>query len=264
VRTRALLALAAISTTVACGSPEPGSSDDIAVAAPIAVSDERAELEVVTRPLEPIAEAYATIDALCTDYVVRANHYLHDGRLDAPPEENFQPGEPWCRSEGPFVAFAADGAYRSLRVVGAYDGIRTESRLVLETPRGLELTPISWAEEDPTDPGCGSIVRPEFIDAAYVEHGHLVVMLGGTRSAYVEPTEDGDDGYRAGLVKVASWCKEDGAALNCFELGGGFGMYLAAKTAPKADWRPDWASLAWTNEITFAIDEAGRVELQER
>jgi hypothetical protein len=126
----------------------------------------------------------------------------HDLKLETPS----------CAEAKLSVSFTGDGTYKRLRAVRVFDGMTASTRLVVELPRGHVMLPVWWSVDDPLDPGCPSIVRVRNLHAVRVENDHLVVVLGGYRSAY---TDEGR--YIDVSVPGVTWCKEAGGKITCKE-----------------------------------------------
>lgn len=273
-----------------CSSPESGGVGDraasIAMSAAIPLRERLPALDVAEPVPEsadasrfradafaPVVDFSPSVVELCAAIVAKAKSSSQE-RLKGMNLSDFKARAPWCRPEATSHALSAlftHGVYRSLRSVRLDDGIATESHLVVETNRGFALTGIGWNREDPQDPGCRIIVREQHVESAYVENGHLVVMLGATRAAYVDVMAhdadvDPDDGYRPGLVKLAAWCKDDGAVIECHQLRGLFGEFLGRKVFPGRDWSRGirWDAFPWTDELSFSVDDTGAFHVRSQ
>ena len=157
----------------------------------------------------PVPEAHRDLAALCKAFAkdVEATKSEHE---ETAKNHGLKLSPPTCAATAFSTAFTGDAAYKRVLAVRTFDGIQTETALVVEVPRGLVLAPISWSHDDPLDPGCPSIVRMDRVKSLRVENGHLVAVMSGTTTSF------GMDG-RAFSVGVdgATWCKDAGGKLAC-------------------------------------------------
>jgi hypothetical protein len=212
----------------------------------------------------PITAAYPSIPALCEAFLREAE------ASRAHREESARALEatlgPFSCAEAPAnVRFRGDATYLRVRAVRESDGIATYTILVLETPRGLVPTPIDWEIVDVTDPGCPSIARPAFVEAAWIESGHFVATVASERTTYVETTAEGDSGSRGMLGLDVVWCKETGGALVCRTHDGASmgGDPIGWKVQP-SEKSIAWSRLAWTDRVPFAITPDGEIRLDRK
>jgi hypothetical protein len=162
---------------------------------------------------------------------------------------------PRTSSDGP----PADDAARLFYGTGA------DTTLVVESPRGLALTPISWDFDDPNDPGCPSIVRNHSVIGARVDNGHLVILVSGSRQTYVQVPDDSDDtGARGQLVQSVYWGKDDGHGISFRHHDPQYQFQLGQKIQPRGDKfkMVPWAELPWTHTRRFHIAPDGTLRLQ--
>jgi hypothetical protein len=117
---------------------------------------------------------------------------------------------PSCAEEPFAVPFTGDATYRDVKLVRLSDGIGTYTRVVVKLPRGWVITPFGWSIDDPTDPGCMTILRVKGIEAIRVQNGHLLAVLDGERGGM---TADGK--YAPWHVRDAAWCREANGKLSC-------------------------------------------------
>lgn len=227
----------------------------VALAAALVAAPSRAE------PLAPDASelgdvVFPDVSALCRGYVAFA------GAQDVAATqmiETLVPRPPRCVAERSPIPFTPTGPWRGLRVVRVDDGIATGKRLVVQTARGLSLSSISWGVDDPRDPGCPSIIREVAIDEVSVQHGMLVVVMAGDRTTYVEPTTEADPGYRAELLRLAYWAKDDGGAVKLASEHPRTRPSLGGKVQPfwdSARWVP-WERIPWQGKVRFTLGADG-------
>jgi hypothetical protein len=145
--------------------------------------------------------------------------FIHDTaadrqQLEATARENgLKLGKPSCTPTQERFEFSADPVYRRVLAVREFDGISRDTRLVLQLPRGWVRLPITYRWDDPLDPGCPSIFRPERVEFLRVENGFLVIAVVGPAGIMYS-----DDGKASPIeARGATWCKESNAALTCRE-----------------------------------------------
>lgn len=234
-------------------------------------------LRVVTGSLDTPAPSFAFQDAFgategsaadvaaaCAAFVAAQASAKPVFETDPPLE----PKEPTCAEVPLPFAFAPSGAFRSVHVVARQTRFQGRGRaLVVETPRGFFTSPFTWGvRDDPSDPGCPSIVREEDVEAVRVDNGQLVVVYAGTRGTWVDTRNaPGDDGYREVLVRGAYWGRLDGAgALTFRHWNPQYQEALGHKTQPdgRRDKRVPWSALPWVDERPFHVDRAGALRIQ--
>jgi hypothetical protein len=147
--------------------------------------------------------------ALCRDYVKRLDATKAE-REDTAKTNNLKLGTPSCSDAPLGVAFAGDATYKSALLVHTFDGLRKSVHVAVELARGFVITPIGWTTDDPTDPGCPSIVRPEGLEVLRIENGHLLGLLDGTRGFM-----DANGKFFSAHVRDATWCKDANSKLSC-------------------------------------------------
>jgi hypothetical protein len=157
------------------------------------------------------ARAFPTVTSLCADHLAEAA--AHRPELETTAKENgialaAATCRPSTRSLG--VPFAGNAMYKRALFLEQSDGLVTDLRLVVETPRGLVPTTIGWPTIDPLDPGCPSTPETSGLAALRIENGYLVAVL---RQTIITFDESG-----RGLTKAihgATWCGEEAGALRC-------------------------------------------------
>ncbi len=161
------------------------------------------DLADVTAPGQP------TFAAVCARYVKT----LVDAKVEREEEaktRGLKLSAPSCE-EMPFaVPFTGDATYRQVKLARVSNGVATEARVVVELPRGWVVTPLGWSIDDPTDPGCPTIVRARRIEALRVENGHLLALLDGERGGM-----NADGKWAPWHVRDAQWCREVNGKLSC-------------------------------------------------
>ena len=203
----------------------------------------------------------ATIAALCVSFVK-----TWDGAPVSEMYEGLKRDKPSCVEEAPAPAFTPAAPYKSVHVVRLDNGLGHGKGLVVETARGFWLPPIQWAtRDDPTDPGCPSVVRPETIEEIHVENGYLVVIYGGTRTTYVDtPLGPEDPGNRELLVRSVYWGKEDAKGVLSFRhWNAQYQEAFGTKTQPHWAKKVDYRSLPWSDLRNFYVDPTGAIRLQQ-
>ena len=160
---------------------------------------------------ESFPRAFATVEALCADYLdgvaARRPHLEESAKFADVPL-----GRPSCRPSPQRlgVAFAGGLLYKRAFFVERSDGLEKELRVVVEIPRGLLPTAIAWDTVDPLDPGCPSIPRTTGLAALRVENGYLVATL---RQEVITYDEDGKT--RTVPLLEATWCGDSAGTLRC-------------------------------------------------
>ena len=216
-------------------------------------------------------EAFPSIDALCNKFIAKEKAALAEFIAGGPAVNSRQlvPGSVSCHEIPSPVAFAAKGPYRGIRAVHRSDGFASGSELVLESARGMQLLPITWAVDDVGDPGCGCIVRNQLVEEVRVEGDHLVFVVDADRIGGVRDTKTklgpNDDGTRVILLRNVYWGRF--ASENVFALRQYNVMYqtpLATKTQPHGFNAPrtPWATIPWEDVRPFSIGTDGVLHVQ--
>ncbi|MBS2012878.1 MAG: hypothetical protein JST00_08330 [Deltaproteobacteria bacterium] len=164
---------------------------------------------LLTMELLPVTKVSRTLDDVCKSYVAAITRDRAALEQTA-KEHDLKLGEPTCVVVPLGAAFAGDATYRSVAAVRLFDGISSNTNLVVETPRGFVLSPISWSTDSPLDPGCPSIVRDHTVKSLRLEHGHVVAVLTGEHGGF-----DLQGKWRPSDVDGAYWCKEEQGKLAC-------------------------------------------------
>lgn len=169
--------------------------------------------------------------------------------------------EPTCKEVPVGAPFSPDRTYLGAKALRLSAGVTSWTSLVVETARGLVVTGLRLKEDDPFDPGCGMMVRPELIDSFSLENGHLVVKTGNTRVEYLG--ENDTEGSLA-LWQGAVWCKE-AATLRCWMYHPEYQEPLAQKHAGPTDRNAEkgWGKLAWVSVVPFTVTATGELRLRE-
>lgn len=210
------------------------------------------------------AIAFPDLAALCDDNTTRARK---ENAANAAflSEMSVRVGTPTCREEPQTLSFTPDATYTGLRTVRWSNGWRTESTFILVTPRGLVITPIAWAVDNPTDPGCPSIVRPAEIEEVRIENGFFVATVVGERLGYSpNPVGQNDDGTRLEHVRGAAWCKEAAGRLICKSHNPQYLPALGSKLQPVTGWKEHvpWSTLPWRELREFHIGPEGALHVK--
>jgi hypothetical protein len=214
--------------------------------------------------------SHKSVKAVCDAWIRGIDH---TGTLAM--YSGLKPTTPSCTEAPVPVAFAPVGIYKSVHAVKLNNGIGNGMDLVLETSRGFFLLGVDYHWENPLDPGCPSIVRIETVEELRVDNGYFVVVVGGTRGAYVTPTSPSDsDGYRYALSRTAFWAKDDGKQLSTKfwnpQFHPDFGIKIQAHSplqigkngqniAPPS---APWSSLPWKDFMNFRITPSGVLQVQ--
>jgi hypothetical protein len=220
--------------------------------------DPQAQGTAFTGRLALEGAASSGVAALCSAFIsdAKAQAAAHAAEEEAPHRP------PRCVPDAAVVQLTTSGPLRAARVLWLDDGAATRRQLALVTPSGIYLTWFAWDVDDPRDPGCPSIIRDVAIEQLRIEHGALVVVAQGERTAYVEQASDDDPGYRAELVRTAHWfvpqrgptvASQSGAPQPWF-----WSEVLGTKVQPRADARVPWATLPWSGKRELHLDAAGR------
>ena len=159
------------------------------------------------------------------------------------------------------VAFRGDRQYRELRELRVFDGEARYSTLVVVGPRGVARVPLSWNVDDPTDPGCPSIVRPLALEQARVENGHLVLVALGVTAGWAEPLGDDDPGMRDLLVREVAVAKWVGDELVLRHYPQFAGPELGTKLRPTFDSHLPWEVLPWSGRQEFVVLADGTLQV---
>lgn len=212
------------------------------------------------------------VATLCATYVASSKAALaplrkdlESGMLDATIDPLPVWNEPFCREvpfKGTFDAHG-DAKWKSVRAVRAGFGTSDAFWLVAELPRGFVLTPIGWDDKGANPTGCPSVFVASDVPEVRVDAGFLVAVVDGTRVVLGNPPPTGpnEDGTVEGLVRGATWCKDDGT---CEAWDPQYQEALAIKTQPSRNGRVPWAQLAWKNAYPFKIGADGVLHPQGR
>ena len=183
-----------------------------------------------------------------------------------------KPGVPTCVEAPLSVPFTPQAPYASVHGVKWNDGIARGLGLVLETSRGFFfLDAAAYAVNDPTWPGCPSVVLPVTLEELRVDNGHFVAVFGGTSVTYVTPKSDFDLGHRTMLSRIVLWGKDDGTTFTTKTRDPQFHTNLGTKTQPRGRsefdpanpgsqlWVPEkpWSQLPWVGLVPFKISSTG-------
>ncbi len=155
--------------------------------------------------------SFPTVAALCADYlqVVGARRFeLESTAKDA----GLKLGDARCHRSGRPLAvpFTGNAVYQRAFFLEQSDGLETDLRLVVQTPRGLVATAIAWPTIDPLDPGCPSSPETHGLAALRIENGYLVAVLRQTVITY-----DDQGKWHPKAIHGATWCGTEGDALRC-------------------------------------------------
>jgi hypothetical protein len=193
-------------------------------------------------------------------------------------DQHLKPGVPFCVEEPLELPFTSVAPYKSVHAVRVSNGIGSHRELVVETARGFFFTSIRWAENDPRDPGCPSIVRNISVEEVRVEHGYLVAIVAGERMGYVEVPNvapDFDDGMRVELVRSVYWSKDDGTAFQTQYWSAQYNQNFGSKLQPRNNRRYragmdpvsipglPWSTIAWRGLRPFRITQSGTLQPQD-
>ena len=227
---------------------------------------------MATLPLGFSAAGSKDVAALCATYVASSKPAfeqekkdVESGMLGATIDQLPVWNEPFCREvpfRGTFDA-RGDVTWKSVRAVRAGYGTSDAFRLVAELSRGFILTPIVWDDKGANLTGCPSVFVASDVPEVRVDAGFLVAVVDGTRVVLGNPPPTGpnEDGTVEGLVRGATWCKDDGS---CEAWDPQYQEALAIKTQPSRNGRVPWSQLAWKNAYPFKIGADGVLHPQGR
>jgi hypothetical protein len=150
---------------------------------------------------------------------------------------------------------------RAIRVVTAPDA--SYSTLLVRVDRGLVPLPIWWNVDDPSDPGCPSIVRDTGLSRIVIENGLLVIVALGATSTYVAVSgnDTGDSGERLRLVRQLNIVKQDGATLHTRTFDAWSGPPLGRKVQPSGTRFVPWDQLRWSEWHDFHVQADGTLTI---
>jgi hypothetical protein len=220
---------------------------------------------MTTVPLGFSGTGAKDIAALCAAYVASSRPAfeqekkdVESGMLGMTIDQLDTWNEPFCR-EVPFKGTFdnhGDARWKSVHAVRAGYGTSDAFRLVAELPRGFVITAISWDDKGANLTGCPSVFVATDVPEVRVDAGFLVAVVDGTRVVLGNPPPTGpnEDGTVEGLVRGATWCKDDGS---CEAWDPQYQEALAIKTQPSRNGRVPWAQLAWKNVYPFKIGADG-------
>jgi len=220
---------------------------------------------VEEEPASELPGVYDSVAALCTEFLNRAE--ARKGELTEQAASHEVPVHaPSCSPHQLPVTFTGDATYRGVSALLVSDGLATHHLLVARLAAGYVATSVTWAWDDPTDPGCPSNVYPTTIESVFVQGGHLVTVIGSATTMYVESKAGAaatEDGARGGLVRTVAWCKGGGRELRCRTHGPPTEQGLGWKMQPNRDWnkRVPWGALPWKDVQAFSIDEDGALRV---
>lgn len=169
-----------------------------------------------------------------------------------------------CKEIPVGVPFRGDRRFlglRALRIVTAPGA--AYSTLLVQIDRGFVPLPIWWSVDDPSDPGCPSIVRDTGLSQLVIENGLLVIVALGATSTYVEVPENaiGDSGERLRLVRQINIVKQDGPTLHTRKLDAWSGPPLGKKVQPSGSRFVAWDHLLWREWRDFHVQADGTVTI---
>jgi hypothetical protein len=224
--------------------------------APPAVAD-----AVDEDPASELPGIYPSLASLCTEHMNRSVK-RHDELLESAKSLNEKLRAPSCTVRGAPVPFAGDGTYLSASTLVVSDGLSSHSLIAARLRGGFVATAITWAWDDPSDPGCPSIVRPVSVLGLSVENGRLVAVIGGETTMYADAESDKgptEDGVRSGLVRTVTWCKAGDAEVRCRTHGPPNEQGLGWKIQPHRSSEVAWAALPWKDFAAFSIGDDGEL-----
>lgn len=169
------------------------------------------EIQVDVIPATEIVGPAADLAAVCSTWL-RSLDATKKEREETAKNHELTLGGPSCK-DVPLkmrAPFTGDATFKAVHAVRLSDGLSSRTQLVVDTPKGSFLLPISWAWDDPLDPGCPSIVRMYALRAARIENGHFLAVLDGDRTSF---NEEGKP-FPIAMTGVA-WCKDGGSKPSC-------------------------------------------------
>jgi hypothetical protein len=213
---------------------------------------------------------------VCAAFVKQAKVALLTAKAENLRLEDFTFGKPTCAEIASPVTFSATADYKSVHALSVYDGIMKSKSLVVETKRGFFLTPVSWDQQDPLDPGCATIARVTTVEEVRVDNGYFVAVLGAERGTYVESSDPNDDGFRQSLTRTAQWGKDDGKSFTTTYWDPQYHEGLGFKVQPKPDHlmvpatqqmifpaKSPWSALPWKEATPFRVSPTGVLQPQD-
>ncbi|NUP07329.1 MAG: hypothetical protein HOW73_14860 [Polyangiaceae bacterium] len=178
-------------------------------------------------------------------------------------DDGTPPGKRACREIAVPVPFKPDKAYLGVAAVRVFDGAASYSLLLLKTSSGWSTLPVAWGAEDPSDPGCPSIVRKVGVERIGIDNGILTVMTLGEDTTWVDTHEsDMDGGARGRLVRQITIAKVDGATVHTRSYTGFGAPVLGHKIQPRVK-RVAWSALPWVDRRSFEITDKGLLLVDE-
>ena len=185
--------------------------------------------------------------------------------LAEPPAPSIAPRAKTSCKEIPLgVPFHGDRRFlglRALRIVTAPD--TAYSMLLVHVDRGFVPLAIWWNVDDPSDPGCPSIVRDTGLSRIVIENGLLVIVALGETSTYVEVPENAinDSGQRLRLVRQINIVNGEGPTLHTRTLDAWSGPPLGKKVQPSGTRFVPWDRLLWREWRDFHVQADGTVTI---
>jgi hypothetical protein len=250
----ALLALATFLSTTAT-SYAVQAAPTAAIAAPVFAPSAFNATE------SDVSEAYPDVAAFCAAVLVNANVPRSQDTPDpnAPPRSYRTPS---CKIIPVGASFASNTEFQAVRAVRVTGADFAYSTLLVKVPRGFVPMPLRWNEEDPTDPGCPSIVYGIGIERIAIEHGLLVVVALGEDVTFIDVSDAPvDSGARTRLVRQVSVARQVGESLHTRTFSASSGAPLGWKRQPHQDHALPWERLVWRDWHEVHVRADGTLSL---
>jgi hypothetical protein len=193
------------------------------------------------------ARRYRDGAALCADHVARSRREIAESGGWA----HLHPTPPTCKEVKVPVPFRGDATFRAARAFALDSGLDVVTRLAVEVPGGLVLTPIAWSYRN--DHASDADPLPGTLEGLEVGAGGLVAVVGRTEGGR------GEGGApQLVLVRGVVVCRS-AEPLDC---RGYFPSAAAAVLGAKRrpwDAVTAWETLAWDKAPSFRFTAAGNL-----
>ncbi len=170
-----------------------------------------------------------------------------------------------CKEIPVGVPFHGDRQFLGLRAVRVVTAPNAAySTLLVQVDRGFVPLPVWWNVDDPSDPGCPSLVRDTGLSRIVIENGLLVIVALGATSTFVEVPENtiNDSGQRLRLVRQVNIVKQVGPTLHTRTFDAWSGPPLGTKVQPSGARFVPWDRLMWREWRDFHVQADGTVTVQ--
>jgi hypothetical protein len=160
-------------------------------------------LGLTVREANAPGQAFASVDALCADFIARA-----PSTLEVPGETPLRRrGRPRCEKLPSRYALPASDTYLSLTAQRTFDGFSGATRLALQLPRGFVWLPLGLGLDNALAPRPPGSYGPDKVASIRIENEHLVLTISAP----------GERQLGNGGLTGALWCKEHPGQLTCRE-----------------------------------------------